>query len=491
MCGVVGFAGGEDAFELFLLGLRGLQHRGQDSVGIAGFLGDDYELLKVEKSLGLISKFIEDGHAEKLRGSKLLMGHTRYATRNLADSSRQIHPHWAQSLSGRCAIVTNGDILNVSALKSRLNSQGVKLYTENDGEIIAALVNSAVVFDGISIDQAIERVLPDLQGGTAGLMMFEGVNELFAFTDLHSIRPLFVGNAQIGDRSLNFVASESCVFGIARRYLEGKYGAELVKVTHRALSPGEILSISPEKGITVYRAGDRSEKRSCVFEAVYFSRPDSAEVKFSYQRVRERMGELLWKADPIEADAVVAVPKGGVPAAVGYSRISNIPFMPSILEEPAVGGSRTFITDAITRSSLVHLKYVLVDDDMADKRIVLIDDSLVRGTTMKYLVKELFARGAREVHLRIASPPYQFSCNYGIETADPRSLIYFHKGIEEVRQEIGATSLQFLEVDAMLSAMEFSPESYCTECFTGISPLVELPRRVTLWNERAVVAASH
>lgn len=480
MCGIVAVTRSKESKTILELGLRGLQHRGQDSVGLAGFLDDDCSVLATHKQLGSVAKLVSDNGIDKFNASPLVIGHTRYATRNLADSSRQMHPHWAQSMRGRCAIVTNGDLVNTQELETYLKEREVKLYTNNDGELLAALVNYFSAIDRLAIPAAIEKAISLIQGGAAALMVFEGSSSIWAFKDSNGIRPMYVGTCDIDGDITSIASSETGTFGIVRRFAEGKHGAKNVKVTYRAVLPGEVVELKEGCAPETRIAGNTTDEHKCIFEAVYFSRPDSAEKTTPYHRIRESFGAALWEMDKLTADVIVAVPKGGIPAALGYSKASGIPYNPIILEEPVTGGFRTFITSDEFRASLVAIKYIVLEQDLVGKSVVLIDDSLVRGTTTRFLVRQLKAFGAKEVHLRIASPPYKHSCHYGIQTADPKSLIYFGKKLDSVCEELDADSLRFLDVETLLTLGEGPSEGYCSECFTGITPLTRNGKPVTM-----------
>ncbi len=471
MCGVFGIIGHPEGKQIFPSVLMSLQHRGHDAAGMAGLVARDPNTIDTVKGAGKISDILTTEALEKFIG-KGFIGHTRYSTRNEAKSLREIHPHWAQSMMGRIVIVTNGDLTNMDELRAHVARQKVKVYTRNDAEMIAALINIEMRLHNKQMPEAIEAVMNQVQGGYAALVMNEDDEKLYAFRDPWGIRPLHLCDFKInGIRSWG-VASETCAFDIIQRFNLAKYPEQKVQAKAREVRPGEILVLGAEGAqSTSSFAQARKESIGCVFEAIYFSRPDSKMRNESFQVVRERMGAELFRERPIDADLVAAVPKGGIPAAVGYAKESGLPYSIAILEEPITGGLRSFITNAKDRQAFARMKYSVLCDVVKDQRIVVIDDSIVRGTTAKLLVKSLFLAGAKEVHVRIPAPAYDYPCHYGIETKDPKSLISHGRSEEEIGKVLGSTSLHYLSLEGLYKAIGQDRRLFCDECLSAKSPI--------------------
>ena len=470
MCGVFGIIGHPQS-KLFLpTVLASLQHRGQDAAGVAGYVTDDSATVETVKGIGKVATVINHQTLEKFAGSTFI-GHTRYSTRNESSSVREIHPHWAQSMRGKLAIVSNGDLVDVDKLIDHINRLDVKIYTRNDAEMIANLINIQIRKNGKKVFQAIKETMGQVRGGYAALVIMEDDNRIFAFRDPWGIRPLHVGEFVINGRKCVAFASETCAFDIIQRFNLAKYPQNKINYTHREILPGEIVAVDVDATIesSLYQV-PALENIGCVFESIYFSRPDSQQKKESFQVLRERMGMELFKESPIEADLVTSVPKGGIPSAVGYAKASKLPYSISILEEPTTGGIRSFITSPEERQALAIMKYNILEDVVKNKRIIVIDDSIVRGTTSKLLVNNLFNAGAKEIHLRIPCPPYNYSCRYGIETRDPQTLISHNRTIDQIRGELGATSLAYLSISGLYKAIGQDRSLFCDECLSNRSP---------------------
>ncbi len=470
MCGVFGIIGHPQA-KLFLPTiLSSLKHRGHDSAGVAAFVTDNTSCLETVKGVGTVETVINKNTIEKFVGSTFI-AHTRYSTRNEASSVREIHPHWAQSMRGKNAIVTNGDLINVDALIKHINSFSVKVYTRNDAEMLAALINIQIQKSGKHVFQAIEESMKQIKGGYAALMLMEDDDRLFAFRDPWGVRPLHIAEFKINGTKCVAFSSETCAFDIIQRYNLARYPDNDISFTHREVQPGEIIAADSKASIESSLFCEPAlDKIGCVFESIYFSRPDSRQRGESFQMLRERMGMQLFSESPVDADMVTAVPKGGIPSAVGYAKASNLPYSVAILEEPITGGLRSFITSPKERKSLAIMKYNILNDVVAGKRLVVVDDSIVRGTTSKLLVKNLFEAGAKEVHLRIPCPPYNHSCYYGIETRDPKTLISHNREIEEIRDILSATSLAYLSIPGLYEAIGQERSLFCDECLSSVTP---------------------
>ena len=471
MCGVFGIAGHPEAKHILPTVLMSLQHRGHDAAGVAGVVDTDPNCIDTLKGAGKINNILTAEGMEKFVGD-CFIAHTRYSTRNAAKSVREIHPHWAQSMLGRIVIVTNGDILNVDELLAYVKEQNTKVYTKNDAELIAALINIERRQNGREMSEAIHHAMSRVKGGFAGVVMSEDENKIYAFRDPWGIRPLHLCEFKIGGQKAVAVASETCAFDTIQRYNLSKYPDMSITAETRAVKPGEILSFDASGKIeNSFFQNPPSTNIGCVFEAIYFARPDSMLNGESFQVIRERMGVELFKEQSIDADLVTAVPKGGIPAAVGYAKASGLPYSVAILEEPTTGGLRSFITTKDERQAFARMKYSVLGDVIKGKRIVVIDDSIVRGTTAKLLVKSLFLAGAKEVHLRIPAPPYDHPCHYGIETKDPESLISHGRTEAEICEILGATSLHYLSITGLYNAIGEKRELFCDECLSGQSPI--------------------
>ncbi len=471
MCGVFGIIGHPHAKQFFPTMLSSLQHRGQDSAGVAGFVSQDQSCLETVKGIGKISNVINAQSMEKFSGNAFI-GHTRYSTRNLATAVREIHPHWAQSMRGKLAIVTNGDLVNIPDLLNQIAKRDVKVYTTSEAEMIAALINIQIRKNGKKVFQAIKETMKQIKGGYAALLMMEEDGRVFAFRDPKGIRPLHLGEFVINGQKCLAVASETCAFDIVQRYNTAKYPGHKISYTYREVKPGEIVAADQDCLVESSPFQEPSNNNiGCVFESIYFSRPDSKQRGESFQVLRERMGVELFHESPAEADLVTSVPKGGIPSAVGFANASNLPYSIAILEEPATGGIRSFIANQEERQALAIMKYNILPDILRDKRIVVIDDSIVRGTTSKFLVKSLFEAGAKEVHLRIPCPPYNYPCHYGIETRDPETLISHNCTVDEICVKLGATSLAYLSLSGLYKALGSDRSLFCDECLSARSPL--------------------
>ncbi len=471
MCGVFGITGHPRAKQFFPTILRSLQHRGHDSAGVAGYLTDDRHRIETVKGIGKISEVINDKTLSRFDGTSFI-GHTRYSTRNDSGSLREIHPHWAQSMNGRLVIVTNGDLINVDELLEIIKKDKVKTYSSNDAELIAAIINIQIRIYNKSFFEAVKYVMSVAKGGYAALILKEDDDHLYAFRDPWGIRPLHLADFTIDDQKCVGIGSETCSFDIIQRLNQAFYSENIKAHSHREVLPGEIIAIDSKCKIKTDRYEKSSESKiGCVFESIYFSRPDRMIRGVSFLKIRECMGMQLFEESPVEADLVTAVPKGGIPSAVGYAKSSGLPYEIAILEEPSTGGLRSFTTNDKDRQALATMKYNILHDIVKGKRLIVVDDSIVRGTTARLLIRNLFRAGAREVHMRIPCPPYSHPCAYGIETKDPTLLISHGKSIPEICEDLGATSLAYLSINGLYKATGQDINLYCDECLTGISPI--------------------
>ncbi len=472
MCGVFGIVGHPQSKRFLPTVLASLQHRGHDAAGVAGFVTENTSCLETTKDIGKVETVINQESLGKFAGSTFI-AHTRYSTRNKSSSVREIHPHWAQSMRGKLAIVSNGDLNNVDALIKHITESDVKVYTRNDAEMMAALINIQIRKSGKKVFQAIQETMRQIKGGYAALMMMEDDGRIFAFRDPWGIRPLHLGEFSINGKRCVAFASETCAFDIIQRFNNARYPDHDVSFTHREIQPGEIVAADADSNIeSSLFCSPALDKIGCVFESIYFSRPDSKQRDETFQVLRERMGMELFRESPVDADMVTSVPKGGIPSAVGFAKASSIPYSIAILEEPITGGLRSFITNPQERKSLAIMKYNILNDVVEGKRLIVVDDSIVRGTTSKLLVKLLFDAGAKEIHMRIPCPPYNNACHYGIETRDPQTLISHNRTVDEICDVLGATSLAYLSIPGLYKAIRQSNALFCDECLSNNTPFV-------------------
>ncbi|HEX8855916.1 MAG TPA: amidophosphoribosyltransferase [Thermoleophilaceae bacterium] len=346
------------------------------------------------------------------------------------------------------ALAHNGNLTNAVELWGELKQRGIDFRGTSDSEIIAALLSS---HEGKMIEDAVADVMPRLQGAYSTVVMTK--RAIVAFRDPHGIRPLSLG--RIGDRFV--VASESCAFDII--------GAELMREVH----PGEMVSLT-ERGLETRQVVKTDRRASCVFEHIYFSRPDSRLEGKVLQQVRGRMGEILWREAPVEADLVISVPDSGNPAANGYSTASGIPKDDGLIKNRYV--QRTFIQPGQElRKHGLRMKFNPLPEIVAGKRIVVVDDSIVRGNTTRQIVKMLRDAGASEVHMRISAPPIRHPCHYGIDMSTTQEMIAHGRTVEEVSEELGCDSLAYLSLDGLYEAIDASRATHCDACFSGDYPL--------------------
>jgi len=439
-----------EAEKLAYLGLHALQHRGQESAGI---VSSDGMSLRLHRSMGLVADIFGEEVLAKLRGT-LAIGHTRYST--TGDSALlNAQPILVQSNKGSIAVAHNGNLVNAQEIRSRLEGQGSIFQTTSDTEVIVHLI---ALSREHTLPEAMADALRRVEGAFSLVMV--STDRVFAARDPRGFRPLAMGRipAQEGLKQDTIVfASETCAF-------------DLIGATYeREVKPGELVIVGPE-GITSRFYSPTGPQSSCIFEHVYFSRPDSSVFGRSVQVSRENLGRQLAQEAPVYADVVVPVPDSGVTAAVGYAAESGIPFRFGLIRNHYVG--RTFIepTQSV-RDFGVKLKLNPVRSLLEGKRVVLIDDSIVRGTTSKKIVRMVRNAGAKEVHMRISCPPTISPCFYGVDTPSKRQLIAANKSIEEIREYIGADSLAYLSLEGLKAACgEGEKTTYCTACYTGKYP---------------------
>jgi len=442
-CGVFGvYAPGEDVARLTYFALFALQHRGQESAGIATTDGKGIQL---HADMGLVSHVFNEDSLSKLSGD-IAIGHNRYSTRG---SSRvyNTQPLLVGTGSNSIAIAHNGNIINAEHLYEELSDQGYIFHTTTDTEVIADLILSSPEKSWID---KIRYAMHRLQGAYS--LVFMTNDTLFGVRDPFGVRPLCLGAIDTGW----VIASESCALD--------HIGANFI----REIEPGEIVSIN-ENGVNSYRE-EVSRKALCIFEYIYFARPDSVINGRLLYSARLAMGEGLAEEHPVAADLVMGVPDSATAAGIGYSHRSNIPVGEGLLKNRYMG--RTFIEpDQRIRDLGVKLKFNPLPQLLEGKRLVVVDDSIVRGTTTPKVVKLLKKAGAKEVHMRICAPPIRYPCFFGVDMATRWELIAAQKTVPEVRDFIGADSLGHLSIDGLIKAVALPGEIFCTACFTGDYPI--------------------
>ncbi|HKU21081.1 MAG TPA: amidophosphoribosyltransferase [Terriglobales bacterium] len=449
-CGVVAIYAHPEAETLAYLGLHALQHRGQESAGIASSDGVN---IRVHKAMGLVADIFTEEVLAKLRG-RLAIGHTRYST--AGDSAlMNAQPIMARSHKGTIALAHNGNLVNALEIRTRLESEGSIFSTNSDTEVIVHLMAQSREH---TLPEAIADALRQVEGAFSLVMVTP--DRILAARDPRGFRPLAMGRipASGPERQDTIIfASETCAFDL----IGAKY--------EREVQPGEMVVVGPE-GVTSKFYAPAQPHSACVFEHVYFSRPDSLVFGRAVEVSREQLGRALAREAPADADIVVPVPDSGVSAAMGYAAESGIPFRFGLIRNHYVG--RTFIEpQQHVRDFGVKLKLNPVRSVLQGKRVVLIDDSIVRGTTSRKIVRMIRQAGASEVHMRISCPPTISPCFYGVDTPSKRQLIAANKSVEEIREYIGADSLAYLSVDGLKRACgEGEKTAYCTACYTGKYP---------------------
>ena len=470
MCGIFGIESHPDAAYLTYLGLYALQHRGQESAGMATW---DGKQMRAERGMGEVADIFKPELLETLEDGKRAIGHTRYSTAGTSIVANA-QPVVVATGMGPLAIVHNGNLANAVELRHRLESEGSIFQTTSDTEVILHLMaknpRKAIV-------ESLMVALESVRGAYSLLLLTH--DGFIAARDPHGFRPLILGDLE----GSPCFASESCAFDI----MGAKKKAEL--------RPGDVV-VAKDGQIETYRLPSAASAPAsrCAFEHVYFARPDSEVFGDAVSEVRTAMGEALAKEQPADADIVVPVPDSGLFPALGYSRASQIPFEFGLIRNHYVG--RTFIQPAQSvRDFGVRVKLNPVHGLIAGKKVVLVDDSIVRGTTSRKIVRMVRDAGATEVHMRICSPPTRWPCHYGIDTPQREELIAAQMPIEEICASIEADSLGYLSVPGMLASLSGQPESYCTACWQGDYrvPVVANPRQTELFpivaEERTISSA--
>jgi amidophosphoribosyltransferase len=442
-CGVFGvYAPGHDVARLAFFALYALQHRGQESAGIATCEGGHITTLR---DTGLVSQVFDEEKLRALDGD-MAIGHVRYSTTG-GGSWENSQPVWRDD--GReVALAHNGNLTNAVELYSELRERGIEFRGTSDSEIIAALLS---IEEARPIENAVAAVMPRLEGAYSTVVMTK--RAVVAFRDPYGVRPLSLG--KVSGRYC--VASESCAFDII--------GGELL----REVQPGELISIG-ERGIETRQVVPSDRPAHCVFEHIYFSRPDSRLEGRVLQEVRGRMGEILAREAPADADLVITVPDSGNPAANGFARASGLPQDDGLIKNRYV--ARTFIQPGQElRKHGLRMKFNPLPEIVSGKRVVVVDDSIVRGNTTRQIVGMLRDAGAEEVHLRISAPPIRHPCHYGIDMSTREEMVAHDRTVEEIAEELGADSLAYLSLEGVYEAVGTPRERHCDACFTGEYPL--------------------
>ena len=493
-CGVVGIYGADNAASLSYFALTSLQHRGQESAGIAV---SDGTKITLHKDLGLVSDVFEKGHFEKLNGH-IAVGHVRYATAG-GRTIENAQPFMNSFKNGSIALAHNGQLVNHAQLREILEDGGSTFSSSSDSEVILKLIVRKFIEKGGKLGSkemlkpvcqqagqvqqdnydrqeifisAVEEAVKEIKGSFALCIMTE--NMLIGVRDPNGIRPLCLGTIDCqgtlrqaqGPHCNYILTSESCA-------IDAVNGTFI-----RDIKPGEIIVIRKnglQSLLTNVSLERPNTKHTCIFEYVYFARPDSTIDGIPVQEARYKMGQELAHESAVEADVVIGVPDSGIGAALGYSKASGIPYVTGIIKNKYIG--RTFIAPTQKeRENMVFVKLNAIKSDLAGKRVIVIDDSIVRGTTSRRLVEILRRAGAKEVHFRVSSPPVKFPCHLGIDTPSKNELISSTHELEEIRKEIGADSLSFISLQGMIKALQdCSPDStshgWCEGCFTGEYPI--------------------
>src|SRR2546427_775846 len=461
MCGVFGVCAnnGVDVANLTYFGLFSLQHRGQESAGIAV---SDGTSVRVHRDMGLVAQVFSPAEIKNLgEGSVIALGHPRSSTAG-PGRGENAHPlPFHHPTLGPGAIAHNGNLLNADALRAQLQEQGVAFETAVDAEVMARLIENT---HGRSWEDVIRRTFARVVGAySCGVIT---PNQLIALRDPFGFRPLCIGYIPLPGQPAHVVASETCALDTVR--------ATFV----REVQPGEMV-VMDEHGVHSVGFQSSSKHAMCVFEFIYFARPDSILKNCELEDARIRMGHELAQEAPVEADMVVAFPDSGTPAAIGYAEASHIPFREAMMKSRYI--NRTFIQpDQSLREAGVMLKLNPLPRSIRGKRIIAVDDSIVRGTTSRRIIERLRAAGASEIHMRISSPPMRFPCFMGVDIGSTKELIAAGRTVEEVRKHIGADSLAYLSIPGLMRAIgRGTAEQFCRACFDGSYP-VPVPQQLEM-----------
>lgn len=443
-CGIFAvYAPGAEAARLTFFGLFALQHRGQESCGIAV---SDGERVRMHKDMGLVSQVFNEEILFTLPGH-MAIGHTRYSTTG-SSVRRNAQPVSCTTTTGDITVAHNGNLINAEELRTELELLGEVFDTTNDSEVIAKLLARERSHDLV---ESIRNVMLRLRGAYSVAVLTP--NHVAAFRDPNGVRPLVVGQIENGW----VVCSETCAFN--------PIGAKFWGEVH----PG-CVAVVDQQGVRIEQAVKPERPAMCMFEFIYFARPDSVMYGTRLYNARERMGEQLAEEHPVEADVVIPVPDTGIPGALGFSRVSGIQYAEGLIKSRYI--HRTFIQpDQKMREMGVRMKLTPLEENIHGKRIILVDDSIVRATTTKQIVKLLFDCGATEVHVRITAPPITHPCFYGIDMASRGELAAAKWSVEQIREHIGATTLGYLSIEGAVEAVGRPKDEFCLACFNGDYPI--------------------
>lgn len=444
-CGVVGIShAGSDAARMAFFGLYALQHRGQEAAGIAV---SDGRAVRVHKDQGLVGQVFEKGTLDPLVGG-MAIGHTRYSTTG-DNSDRNVQPYVVETMHGPLGVAHNGNLVNTDQLRQKLLTRGAGLQSSSDSEVIALMLAAS---DGDSWEERLANVMPEWDGAFS-LVVISGT-KVVAARDPWGFRPLSMGKLPNAGHA---IASETGAL------------QTLGCTSIREVEPGEIVVLQGQLARSHRAMQPKENQARCTFEHIYFSRPDAVWDGLSIHQARQKLGEELAREHPVEADVVIPVPDSSMPAAIGFAAVSGITYNEGFVKNRYIG--RTFIEPTQElRNQGVKLKFNMLEENIRGKRVVVIDDSIVRGTTSGPLVKMVREAGATEVHVRITCPPIAHPCFFGVDMGSYDELIAHQLGVPEIAQHIDADSLGFLSVDRMMKALG-RDDGYCNACFTGNYPI--------------------
>jgi amidophosphoribosyltransferase len=444
-CGVLGIASGaDDIARSAFFGLYALQHRGQEAAGIAV---SDGRAVRTHKGVGLVNQVFQPGTLDPLVGG-MAIGHTRYSTTG-SNSERNVQPYVVETIHGPLGVAHNGNLVNADQLRTELLERGAGLQSSSDSEVLALMLAGA---EGATWEERLANVMPQWEGAFSLVIL--AATKVIAVRDAWGFRPLSIGRLPSGGHA---VASETGAL------------QTLGCTSMREVEPGEMVVLQNEIARSIQAMPPRESLARCTFEHIYFSRPDATWDGLLIHQVRQRLGEELAREHPIEADVVIPVPDSSTPAAIGYANASGIPYNHGFVKNRYIG--RTFIepTDDLRRQG-VALKFNTLPANIDGLRVVVIDDSIVRGTTSGQLIRMLRDAGATEVHVRITCPPVTNPCFFGVDMGSYDELIAHQLGVPEIGDHIGADSLGFLSVPRMMKALG-RDDGYCNACFTGNYPV--------------------
>ncbi|MFA6610420.1 MAG: amidophosphoribosyltransferase [Candidatus Omnitrophota bacterium] len=442
-CGVVGIYGHKDAARLAYLALYALQHRGEESAGIVSF---DFKKVHAHKGMGLIGNVFDENGLKKLKGP-MAIGHVRYSTTG-SSVIKNVQPLLVDHKKGFIAVAHNGNLTNSVELRNELENSGSILQTSMDSELIVHLLAKD---QKNNFKEKIVPIAARMEGAYSFVLMIN--DAIYAIRDPHGFRPLCIGKLSDGGY---IVASETCALDMIQ--------AEYV----RDVEPGETIIIDKD-GLTSLKRPDKHRRSHCIFEYIYFASPDSNVFGNSVYATRKELGKALAKEHPVEADLVMPIPDSGTCAALGYAQQSGIPLEMAFIRNHYIG--RTFIQPSqMIRDFKVKVKLNPAKGVLKDKKIIIIEDSIVRGTTSRGRVRALRQAGAKEIHMRVSCPPLISPCFYGIDFPTKKELIAANRTVEDIRQFIGVDTLKYLSLEGMLNSMSQPKEDFCTACFTGDYP---------------------